>query len=369
MAEQTEFEMAVPEILAGRVDDELRAMIEDLAGAPPAYHPSSFWMHYARLNIEQLERSGMGNLKRTVGFNYFTWGPGRMADQLEALRRVSGLRTRWRARRGARSWAKALREGSWATRLDSSRAASYERDYAEFLYLLARVAQERDHLGLLARTDEPAFGNPLVIDVDGHRLSEDLCNSAIEVNAMFEPGPVPEAPRICELGAGYGRVAHLLLNGLPRARVAVIDIPPALYIAQTYLTTVLPDHRAFRYRPFERWEDVEREYERSEIAFFLPHQVELIPSDHFDLVVNISSLHEMTAEQVALWFAEIDRIAAGRFYSKQWIEHHNHFDSVTITRDDYPVPAQWRALFDRNCPVQPRFFEALYDVSGGVATR
>lgn len=361
MVEQTEFQKAVPQILAGLLDDELRTMIEDLADAPPAYHPSRFWMHYARLNIEQLQDSGMANLKRTVGFNYFTWGPGRMPDQLDALRRASSLAARWRARRGARTWAQALREDSWVTRLDSERGASDERAYAEFLYLLARVAESRDGLGLLARTEEPDFGNPLVVEADGRRIVEDHCNSVIEVNAMFA-GRAPQAPRICELGAGYGRVAQVLSDGVPNARVAIIDIPPALHISQTYLTTVLPDRRAFRYRAFDRWTDVQEEYERSEIAFFLPHQVELIPADHFDLVINISSLHEMTTEQVGLWFGQIDRIAAGRFYSKQWIEHQNHFDAVTISRESYPVPAGWKALFDRPCEVQPRFFEALYEV-------
>jgi len=36
---------------------------------------------------------------------------------------------------------------------------------------------------------------------------------------------------------------------------------------------------------------------------------------------------------------------------------------IVIRRNDYPIPAHWRALFDRRAPVQTSFFEAMYAVA------
>ncbi len=48
------------------------------------------------------------------------------------------------------------------------------------------------------------------------------------------------------------------------------------------------------------------------------YQMTLLPPKSFHLVLNISSLHEMTAAQVANYFGQIDRLCRGRVYSKQW---------------------------------------------------
>ena len=181
---------------------------------------------------------------------------------------------------------------------------------------------------------------------------------------MFEGGlPDPAAPlRIAELGGGYGRIAFVLLSVLSDARVTMIDIPPALHIAQWYLSELFPDSKIFRYRAFDTFEDVREEYEQARLVFLSPPQIELLPDDCFDLFLNVSSLHEMTHEQIAGWFRQIDRVCAGRFCTKQWLHHENKVDGIDVRREDCPVPAHWRVVFDRMPAVQPRFFEALYEL-------
>ena len=82
-----------------------------------------------------------------------------------------------------------------------------------------------------------------------------------------------------------------------------------------------------------------------------------------DLFVNVSSLHEMRPEQIAICFDLIDRHTRIRFYTKQWQRSINVWDEVEVRREDYPVPAHWRVLLERDAEATPGFFEAVYRVS------
>ena len=116
----------------------------------------------------------------------------------------------------------------------------------------------------------------------------------------------------------------------------------------------------FHYRSFADYESVRDEIGSSSIIFLAPPQVEMLPDDSFDLFVNMSSLHEMTFEQIALCFEHINRLCTEHFYTKQWNEHHNSFDDIVVKRSNYPYDAGWTEVFNRTCELQPRFFEGLY---------
>ena len=114
-----------------------------------------------------------------------------------------------------------------------------------------------------------------------------------------------------ELGAGYDRNAHVLLSLLPGVRYVVIDIPPALYVAQRYLPSVFPDRKVFTWRTFESYPEIQSEFEHADLAFLLPSQIEMLPDGLFDLFVNISSLHEMRLEVEVLFHPDPPAVRAG----------------------------------------------------------
>jgi|tagenome__1003787_1003787.scaffolds.fasta_scaffold15557540_1 hypothetical protein len=47
----------------------------------------------------------------------------------------------------------------------------------------------------------------------------------------------------------------------------VFDVPPALYLSQWYLTTLFPKRRAFRFRGFETFKEIDGELTEADIAF------------------------------------------------------------------------------------------------------
>ena len=84
----------------------------------------------------------------------------------------------------------------------------------------------------------------------GRRISQDLSNSVHELYSATAAG-APGAGGVLELGGGYGRVAWVFLHEFPRSRYIMCDIPPALGIAQQYLSELFPDRRIFRFRHFD----------------------------------------------------------------------------------------------------------------------
>ena len=349
--------------------DKLSAMLEEIRQAPPIVQPSRFWEHFTELNLRQLGEEGFSEFKRTVNRNYFQF-------QLTALRSPQ-------YRAVIRAWLAHPRPSALRARLadriefKSEAVGRFGRGvgnkaYAIYVALLWEYVRRRDHRHLLQHLDEPLLGHPVYINYRGRRVSEDLCNSVLEFTAITEAMPEGELQHpVIELRAGYGRRAWVFLSALPDVRYVVVDIPPALAIAERYLSTLFSDRRIFGFRRFENYTNVADEFKEAQIVFLTPNQLDLLPPQEVDLFVNVSSLHEMRPDQIEHYFAVIDMHCARRFYTKQWKRSVNELDDLVVSHDDYPVPAKWRVVFDRSHPVQVEFFEALYqlDEASTVAAR
>ena len=79
-----------------------------------------------------------------------------------------------------------------------------------------------------------------------------------------------------------------------------------------------------------------------------------------DLLVNISSLHEMRRDQIAHYLGEIFRLVrpGGHFYLKAWKVSRLPPEKIAIREADYPL-SDWECVFRRPTAVQTRFFETL----------
>jgi putative sugar O-methyltransferase len=194
------------------------------------------------------------------------------------------------------------------------------------------------------RLEEPLLGDPPPVRHRGRVLSQDLSNSVLEVNAMARAFGERAPKTILEIGAGYGRVAYVLLSLFPDATYTIVDIEPAQTIQRWYLTQLFDPER---------------------LRFLSPDETDQIEPGSIDLGVAISSLHEMTKEQVATYLDLFDRAAAGGFvYLKQFENWQNPVDGIVQRFDDYPVPARWQRSFRDVAPVQTTFIEAAWKVPG-----
>jgi putative sugar O-methyltransferase len=339
---------------------ELDLMTADAAAGSEVFRPAPFWVRLNAVHRQQLESSGFDNFKRTVNAKYFQWGAlGIVRHQLSVV--VDWLRHPDRETLRATLLRPGSSLGSRPAFIDGPAAWLYKT----FVAMYADLLRRQDPLKLMERLEEPLAGNPVAIVHRGRRVSQDLCNSVHEFYSAFgaDGGRAGAGDRleVAELGAGYGRLAFAILSAAPGVSYTIIDIPPALYISQRYLTAVFPDVPTFRYRRWTAYDDVRVEFERARLRFLLPDQAELLPPQSVDMFLNVSSLHEMSRAQVERYFALIDRLCRGRVYTKQWRRSRAGVNGVVFGEHDYPVPARWRTVFHRHHPIQSMFFDALYD--------
>jgi putative sugar O-methyltransferase len=326
---------------------DLALMLQAMRSAKGIYVPSPFWERLAREHVTQLREHGFETFKRTINLRYFSWGLfGIFAHQIAPL---------------AWWWLKSNRHSPAGARL-----ATVSRDsgffgkaggklYALYVALLFQRVQAEDDRNLFAICREPLIGNPILVRVaDGITVTQDICNSIQEFLRATQSNPRPR--HVLEIGAGYGRLATVFLAASPGTKYWIVDIPPALYVSQRYLCEVYPELKIFKFRPFERFSDVEAEVAASDICFFMNDQIEMLPAKSVDISICISNLHEMTRDQIAHYFKQIDRMTAGIFYTKQWMRSIAKENGFTIARADYPVPPHWVATFNARHPIQSWFF-------------
>jgi putative sugar O-methyltransferase len=344
----------------------LAPMLEEMRSAPSIVRPSKFWEALNERNLHQLDEAGFERFKQTINRNYFQFLPADPRNE-----QFRAVLSSWLRRPRPRVLTARLADRS---RLFADTGASGSRAlqrykatlYTSYVAMLWEYVRGRERLGLLDRLQEPELGRPISFEYRGRRISEDLCNSVLELTSVIEaiPEPLADGDLVIELGSGYGRLAWAYLEAFPGIRYVLVDIPPALAIAEEYLTRLFPEREVFRFRHFERHEEIAGELERVRIAFLTPNQLELIPALGARLFLNISSLHEMRPDQIAHYLERVGVHCSGYFYSKQWLRSVNPDDGVVIEREDYPIPPDWKPVFDRVHPVQTQFFEAFYRLPG-----
>jgi putative sugar O-methyltransferase len=330
---------------------DLGAMIEEMRNAPEIVRPSAYWTFLNEQSIEELKKSGFENFKRKVNNNYF--------QVILFSPRYSQFRAaliRWIARPTMKIFSARVAD-------PESLPQRLQKGYALFVAMLWEYANRTDRRGFMAKLEEPGLGNPISVVYRRRMVTQDLCNSVIEFTSIMNslPDGVP-GNSVLELGPGYGRLAWVFLKANPNCRYFLCDIPPALAVAERYLSELFPDKKIFLFRHFDDYEEVRKEMGAAQIIFLTPNQLELVPPIGVGLFVNISSLSEMRPDQIRHYLSYVDKHCGGYFYSKQSKVIVNAYDNVIVRAKDYKIPDDWKTVFMRSCPIQTKFFEAMYRV-------
>jgi putative sugar O-methyltransferase len=334
-------------------------MRRGVTAAPAIYRPGEFWDALIASNLEMLESEGIANFKRTVSNNYYNWlvtsrhdpqmrsavgGWLRHPTLAPLLNRLeqpaSGLRTTTEGRSFTLSPLVAWR-------------------YKFFVGAIWEFARREDAHGLTSTLAEPTVGNPLRIRHRGRLISQDLANSIVEFAFSARSGAIRDGCKVAELGAGYGRLAHVFAAAC-RGTYCVFDIPPALAVAQWYLTAVLGSDRVVPYSAGNEFGAVADRLVPGVVAFLTPDQLETFPDGWFDCAQTISTLPEMPARQSALYLSLFADKANRAVFLKQWRSWRNEADDVDLREEDYALPAPWTLAVRREDPIQPAFFNQLW---------
>ncbi len=308
---------------------------------------SDFWIWLNNIHIAELLVHGYDNFKHTIASNYFTWlGP---VDFEDIASQISFLTNNLSGE-----------EITFARKV-ALKFPFFPYANKEFNTTTLMLWQYTKNQGLereVSQLSEPMEDSPPAINFEGRLISQDIANSLLEwdtIQKAIEPGSVKT---ILEIGAGYGRSTFVWLTLEKVQKYVIVDIPPALYISQRYLSSQFQTKKVFKYRDFKSFGEIKNEYEQAELVFLLPWQIELLPKKSFDLIFAIDCLDEMRFDIIKFYFEIVNILAKKYFYMKCYKEY-NGKEGI-IKQGDYPVPAEWECLVDRECRVQTKYFESLY---------
>jgi putative sugar O-methyltransferase len=322
---------------------------------------SSFWRDLGDENLRQLDAHGVLNFKRSVNQNYFSWPVETASDsQMRKLLSVWAQDPELLPLEAELLGSAELGAAVENRHILSNTAA---RAYTLFVGLLWWYATRNDSEGLAARVSEPELGNPIDIRLGERRVSQDLANSFREWQRISpyvkNVGSNAEIPVLAEIGAGYGRLATVVLEA-KQCRYWVFDISPALALSEWYLSTTFPGKRVFRWRPFSRWQEIEEELANADLAFFSIDQLSLIPDESIAVFVAISVLQEMLPEDRAGSMRLMAAKATNALYTKNWTRWSNVWDNLVFNSSEIQAPEGWTVVFDRQDDVLEAFTEKLF---------
>ena len=342
------------------VGDVVADMVAEIESAEEIYRPSRYWTSLCEKNLAMLQAEGIENFKRTLAQNYFNWLVISPYDP-----QFQSAFKRWPLHWSLRPLTNRLQafDKLWTIEAEKGKPLKWIHRffYKTFVGLLWEYARVQDRSAACAQMQEPALGNPIHLWRGRRRISQDLANSILEYNFLLRHADQLRTGRrrIGELGAGYGRLAHVVV-AQSQAPYFIFDIPPALYVSQWYLRQLFPDKKIFTFRRFTHFADVQAEIEASDLAFLTPNQLQYFPADFFDLFLTISTFPEMAVPQVENYLALMSRVSARWIYLKQWAEWYNPLDHSRLTKDQYRLPPEWELQTDEADTIMPLFFNQFW---------
>lgn len=135
--------------------------------------------------------------------------------------------------------------------------------------------------------DAPPSGEPLELSLDYVFAAEELgfLRRALPVSMNFEPAVV------VELGAGFGRTAHVFLTVLPSIETyVVVDLPETLSLSRAYLRAALPS------RLWSKLVFIDARMLEGGIAPYI---------DHIDLALQIDGFQEMAQSSIDNYYTNL----------------------------------------------------------------
>ena len=156
------------------------------------------------------------------------------------------------------------------------------------------------------------FGNPTSINYFNNDINIDYLLSIEEM--FFLHKELKESKTILEIGAGFGRLAHSIVENFENVeRYIIIDLDPCLNLAKSYLSKVLNKEDFLKVK-FISSNDFDT--------------LDSIKTRGFDISININSFQEME-ESIVLDYLGLISENSNYFYTKNAICKY-HPDSIDV---------------------------------------
>jgi putative sugar O-methyltransferase len=196
-----------------------------------------------------------------------------------------------------------------------------------------------------------------VLEQRGAGRDMDLVQAGCELDRVFQERGEPAV--IIEIGSGYGRIGELISKAFPHIKYIVVDIPPALWVAQTYLGSAGVD----RLRNFDsnlNASTLKNYLKYFQYLFLMPSQITLLPRLENSVVMAINCFQEIEKPVIDFYFSSFSRVADD-FYIKAQKSPNNVFGDDFLTEERYENPF-WEDFYHDTCSFPNTYFERMMRV-------
>lgn len=233
------------------------------------------------------------------------------------------------------------------------------------LWLYYNYLKEKDIFGILELTKAlPSkkydFNSSSIIGRP-KRKNEKILNwdylitvDTIQTLASINPSILTDSLKICEIGAGWGRVAYYLTQVNKNLSYHIFDIPHVLYVSHEYLIKNVKHTQVHDYEKSKHLLK-ENKFEHG-IFFHTPHFLEHFENKIFEFTINIASFQEMNFEQVEGYFKKINQT------SKILYTQQRYFD-LDMGYYRYPNFSNWEKVLDKDVNFHPLWFEQAFIIN------
>ncbi len=157
-----------------------------------------------------------------------------------------------------------------------------------FIYCLCKSLSQGNWEQIKRTKNRNLLGNPITVRCNGEEICLDYLQAALELEFLEKHLHMADVQSILEIGAGYGRTAHVIVSNHTIEEYYIVDLDNCLQLSRSYLQKVLNGAQF------------------SKIHFVSIDNTDLIFNHSFNLCINIDSFGEMDVETVGYYLDYID---------------------------------------------------------------
>lgn len=330
-----------------KLDPVLILMIDDFISTPNFHNYSNYWNYLAISHIKLINEKGIENFKQTIE-RYHYWGEGSMEFKLLDPIINNNISISYDKK-------ELNKKHDFCSEVDS-------KEFNKSNLILINYLIENDLGKYLEKIQEFQFGNPITFNYQNKKYSFSLFNSILEIDVLNNLIDLTKYKSFLEIGAGSGRLCSAFLQINQNLKYTIVDIPPALYIAQSNIKNNFKNKKIFIYKNFKNFEEIKKEFISSDIRFLLPEQLKLIPDKFFDLGIAIDCLHELNKKQVDQYFNFFNKLTKFFYFKCQNNQWAIFEKEKAYNFDNYPVKNNWDKIIHEKCYIPNGYFHALYQI-------
>ncbi len=303
-------------------------MMQDLKNEDSLYRPGKYWLGFQDRFVEELKKKGLKNFRR------------RKNSVLSSFAATEHLDLRYRFKTLFKS-SKLIANGFFKLAHKFGLKVSFNynaEDITKYFYTLTKKKFNENSLEI-NQCGTNRFGNPeSIIELNGALWTFahlQYCSMFIDT---FKHINFKEQMIFCELGSGMGRNIEVMAKLYPKGTFFVIDIPPQLYVAEQYLSSVFGDSRVIGYSDTNKLKLVDKELLKKlkgKIIIIPSWKIAQLEDLNIDVFWNSASFQEMEPKIVYNYLKIVKNMNPNYIYINAVPEGLKGFTSEVNTKDHY----------------------------------